>query len=149
MRSRMMFAVLLVGLLTLAGATADRAAVAGPANGILRAAFNWEASSGIQGLAVIGPVTPLQRPGDPPGVPLPGARIAVQAASGGPVLASGRTDLQGHFRINLPAGRYLVVPLPPRPAPYPRALPQTVGVRPGKYSTLLIVYDSGLRAPGR
>ena len=69
--------------------------------------------SGIQGVAVAGPIMPVERPGVKNTRPLAGAIITVQPAGGGREIARQAADAQGRFVIALPPGKYRVVPLPP------------------------------------
>jgi hypothetical protein len=103
--------------------------------------------SGITGRVVAGPTCPVERvPPDPGCAPRPiSARIrirSVSATSGGHVVRSGS---DGRFAIRLPAGTYVVKPLPqgsefPRPGPK-----QTVVVHVGHYTHITITYDTGIR----
>src|SRR5207302_851443 len=87
--------------------------------------------SGIVGTAVVGPISPVERPGAPNNRPLPGAIITVEAAKGGGELGRATADQNGHFKIALAPGAYRIVPLPPKPGTLlPRGEPQDVRVRP-------------------
>lgn len=103
-------------------------------------------ASGIQGVAVEGPISPVERPGVPNTRPLPYAIITVQPAGGGPEIARQQADASGHFQIALNPGTYLIVPLPPQPgAFFPRGIPQTVTVPAGVFVNLTVQYDTGIR----
>jgi hypothetical protein len=103
-------------------------------------------NSGIQGVAVEGPISPVERPGVPNTRPLPGAIITVQPAGGGPEIARQQADANGQFRIPLGPGTYLIVPLPPQPGAFlPRGIPQTVTVPAGVFVNLTVQYDTGIR----
>jgi hypothetical protein len=102
--------------------------------------------SGIQGVAMAGPLSPVERPGVPNSAPLPFAIITVQPAGGGPEITRQQADGNGRFQIALSPGTYLIVPLPPQPgAVFPRGQSQTVTVPPGQYVELVIQYDTGIR----
>ena len=101
--------------------------------------------SGIKGVAVLGPVAPVERPGQQNSRPLAGAIITVQPEKGGRELDRTVADSAGKFKIALPPGAYLVVPLPPRPGRYPRAASFPVTIAKGKYVVRRIEYDSGIR----
>jgi hypothetical protein len=103
-------------------------------------------ASGIQGVAVEGPIAPVERPGVPNTRPLPGAIITVQPAGGGPEIARQQADASGQFQIPLAPGSYLIVPLPPPPgAFFPRGTPQTVTVPAGVFVNVTVQYDTGIR----
>jgi hypothetical protein len=103
-------------------------------------------SSGIRGVAMAGPIYPVEQPGVPNTRPLPNALITVQPPNGGPEIARQRTDANGRFQIGLPAGTYRLVPLPPEPgAVLPYANPRMVSVPAGQYVELVINYDTGIR----
>jgi hypothetical protein len=102
--------------------------------------------SGIRGVAMAGPIFPVEQPGVPNTRPLPNALITVQPGGGGPEIARQRTDANGRFQIGLPAGTYQIVPLPPDPgAVLPYGSPQMVTVPSGRYVDLVIQYDTGIR----
>ena len=102
--------------------------------------------SGIRGVAVEGPIMPIDQPGQTNSQPLPGAIITVQPAGGGPELARQQADAMGDFQIALDPGTYLIVPLPPQPgAPLPRGIPQEVTVPPNQVVDLTVDYDTGIR----
>src|SRR5438067_13111241 len=83
------------------------------------------ANSGIVGTAVVGPISPVERPGVPNTRALPGAIIAVHSVRGGDEIARATADQNGHFKIALFPGVYRIVPLPPKPdTPLPRGAPQ-------------------------
>jgi hypothetical protein len=103
-------------------------------------------TSGIQGRATEGPISPVQIPGQPNSQTLPNAIITVQPQGGGGELARQTTDAQGNFKIALAPGAYQVVPLPPDPSsPLPRAAPQTVTVPANQFVTITVDYDTGIR----
>jgi hypothetical protein len=104
------------------------------------------AATGIRGVALAGPISPVERPGVPNTAPLPDALITVQPERGGPEIARGRTDRDGRFEIALPPGTYLLVPLPPQPGTrLPRGEQQTVVVPAGRFAEVVVRYDTGIR----
>jgi hypothetical protein len=103
-------------------------------------------ASGIEGIAVVGPISPVEKPGEPSTRPLGGATITVQPAGGGAEIARTTTTDDGRFRIPLGPGRYLVVALAASGGlPYPRPESQTVTVSAGAYTDIIVRYDSGIR----
>jgi hypothetical protein len=104
------------------------------------------AASGLRGVARVGPISPVERPGQPSSRPLAGAVITVQPSSGGRVLARAVADRAGRFQLRLNPGVYLLVPLPPDPgAQLPSGRPEQVFVRPGRITDVTVWYDSGIR----
>jgi hypothetical protein len=73
------------------------------------------------------------------------ARLTVTDAASGNVVATAETDPAGHFRIPLPPGQYTVRATNPTGAPLPRAAPTTATIASGRYTTLTIRFDSGIR----
>jgi hypothetical protein len=103
-------------------------------------------ASGIQGVAVEGPISPVERPGVPNTRPLPYAIITVQPAGGGAEIARQQADANGQFQIPLNPGSYLIVPLPPQPGAFlPRGTPQAVTVPAGTFVNVTVQYDTGIR----
>jgi hypothetical protein len=102
--------------------------------------------SGVDGQAVVGPISPLDRPGVPNTRPLAGAVIVIETADGTTVVAQTVADNNGNFSIQVPPGHYLLVPLPPTPgAILPRGTPQFFDVMDGVFTTVTVNYDSGIR----
>jgi hypothetical protein len=102
--------------------------------------------SAIRGQALAGPIFPVERPGVPNTRPLAGAIITLQPAGGGPEITRVRADQDGRFQIPIAPGSYLIVPLPPDPAAFlPRGVPQTVTVRAGGFTDVVVQYDTGIR----
>jgi hypothetical protein len=56
-----------------------------------------------------------------------------------------RTGEDGTFTVELPPGRYEVVPDNLTGAPYPRADRMTVEVRQAEFTTITVMFDSGVR----
>ena len=103
------------------------------------------AQSGVEGVALIGPISPVDYVGVPNVAPLPGAVITIQDATGVEV-ARTVADANGKFHLALAPGKYLLVPLPPLPgARLPRGASQTIVVEDGKFTFVTVNYDSGIR----
>ena len=68
-----------------------------------------------------------------------------------PVGGSGSTTRvrsagDGRFRVTLTAGTYTVKALPQARSPFPRPpSPRRVQVRAGRFTTITVVYDTGIR----
>jgi hypothetical protein len=134
----------------LAGAYQLTVTVQGPAGASVSArgmalVSRFAAATGVKGVARIGPLSPVVRPGIPSSRPLPSAIITVQPAGGGAEIARAVANSQGFFQINLPPGSFLLVPLPPTGWALARALPQTVKVGQNGFTAVTVNFDSGLR----
>jgi hypothetical protein len=102
--------------------------------------------SGIDGLALVGPMSPVDRLGVPNSKPLAGAVIWVEVAATGRVVVTVVTDHNGRFHANVAPGTYRLVPVSPGPRPMiPFGTPQTVVVKFGDDTDVTLTYDSGIR----
>jgi hypothetical protein len=102
--------------------------------------------SAIRGVAMAGPIYPVEIPGVPNTRPLAGAVLTLQPVNGGAEIARVRADGEGRFQIPIAPGTYLLVPLPPDPAAFlPRGIPVVVTVRPGGFTDITVDYDTGIR----
>ncbi|HKY85029.1 MAG TPA: carboxypeptidase-like regulatory domain-containing protein [Anaerolineales bacterium] len=100
--------------------------------------------SGVEGMVWVGPTCPVVQEGvDCPDSPLE-ADLEVQNASGR-VVARGRSDAQGAYRIPLAPGNYMLVPLSPGEVGLPFASPLPLVITAGNWEKLDIYYDSGIR----
>ena len=103
------------------------------------------AGSGITGTSTVDGGCPVVRADSPcPERPFQ-ARLTVIEAGSGTQVAAADTDPSGRFRMPLPPGQYVVRAANPNGAPLPRAAPVTVTVASGRYTTLAIRFDSGIR----
>jgi hypothetical protein len=113
--------------------------------GIISMPTPTQSASGISGVALAGPISPLAHPGVPNDAPLAGAIITIQPANGGPEITRVRADLFGRFKIALAPGTYRLVPLPPNPtARWPRGISETVVVKVGGFTDVVVNYDTGI-----
>jgi hypothetical protein len=96
--------------------------------------------SGIRGAAVYGPTCPVQRVGAPPCERPYSGVIVVER--GGKRVASTRSDSNGSFRIPLQPGTYTVTSTT---TGFPFVKPIDVVVRPHSYTTITVLFDSGMR----
>jgi hypothetical protein len=92
--------------------------------------------SGVEGVVMRGPVTPVCTPESPCDAPAPG--VAVQALQSGSVVATATTDHNGRFRISLAAGDYMVRTLGSAKA-------QSVHVSPSRLTEVALYIDTGIR----
>lgn len=101
--------------------------------------------SGIDGRTMVDAGCPMAHDATPcPDRPL-SARITVTPVTGGNAVASMVSDAEGRFHIPLPPGTYTVRAANLLGAPAPLAMPQTVSVVAGRYTTVEIPFDSGVR----
>jgi len=98
--------------------------------------------SGIRGRVLYGPICPVARLGQSCTRPYQ-AWISVRLARTGLLVTRVRSSVQGYFSVRLRAGEYLLVPQADRP--FPRSERQTVTVRPGRYTSVTVRFDSGIR----
>src|SRR5690349_16140571 len=98
--------------------------------------------SGIEGQVLMGPVCPVAQQGQAcPDQPYP-ATLTVNSLNAGTIMQI-QTDGQGHFRIPLTPGEYILHPESPSGIPF--ATDQTVFVGTGQYTQITVRYDSGIR----
>ncbi len=103
------------------------------------------AASGIAGLVLLGPTCPVVRPDDPcPDRPFVAA-IVVRNAQGTAVCTTSSGE-DGRFRVGLPAGTYELDPQSGDAGGLPSAASQQVTVEPGRYTEVLVSFDSGIRS---
>jgi hypothetical protein len=103
-------------------------------------------SAGVAGVALAGPVCPVERvPPDPACAarPVPGATVVIRDSSGSEV-ARTVTAADGSFFVELPAGEYTVEPQPAAGL-MGTASSQGVTVADGAVATVQLDYDTGIR----
>jgi len=100
------------------------------------------ADSGIEGNVTIGPVCPVVQLNDPcPDQPYQ-ATLTVLTPDQHMVLQF-QTDLNGHYRVDLAPGEYILHPESPNVMPHAADIPFVL--RAHQFQRLDIVYDSGIR----
>jgi len=100
------------------------------------------AAQGIDGIALRGPMCPVQSIDDPcPDLPYE-AWIGVRTAAGAHVTRV-RSGEDGRFRVGLRAGSYVLEP--ESGTPFPVASDQAVVVEEGVYTEVVISFDTGIR----
>jgi hypothetical protein len=107
---------------------------------------NEAGRTGIGGVALAGPVCPVERvPPDPACAPrpVPGATVVIRDGSGSEV-ARVATAADGSFFVELPAGEYEVQPQPAEGL-MGTAAAQQVTVVDGSAATVQLDYDTGIR----
>ncbi len=101
--------------------------------------------SGIEGLVTIGPACPVAEEGRPcPDRPYR-AQISVRDAHSDRVVTTFTSGEDGRFRVDLPPGGYILDPGEPRLLTDPRAGKVVVTVESGRYSYVVVRFDSGVR----
>src|SRR5438093_12951246 len=95
--------------------------------------------SGIQGTAIYGPTCPVQRVGGPS---CQRPYSAVITFRDGQTAATIRSGTDGKFRIELPPGTYTVGAQGNGP---PTVKPFEVIVKPHAFTTITVMFDSGIR----
>ena len=102
-------------------------------------------NSGIDGTVLLGPVSPVQKEGEINDKPFPDAAIFIMDSMGGKKIMEAVSDKDGHFRVNLDPGVYMLVPQNPKGQMLPFGKPETVAVPEAQYAKITIYYDSGIR----
>lgn len=103
-------------------------------------------ATGLRGVALAGPVCPVERnPPDPGCAPRPvaGAEITIRDAAG-QVSAMIATGPDGSFLVELPAGTYTVEPVAVEGL-MGTAAPVSVEVIAGRVTEVTLAYDTGIR----
>jgi len=103
------------------------------------------AESGIEGLVTSGPACPGPQSNLLPCPDKPYQATLVFLDSQGREQARVTTGTDGRYRVMLAAGRYTVLPLNPPGQPFPRASSMDATVSSGAYTTVNVIYDSGIR----
>jgi hypothetical protein len=98
--------------------------------------------SGVRGRVLYGPTCPVERVGQICTRPYQ-ASITIRREPSRSVAARLRSSIAGYFSVPLPPGRYLLIPQSGRP--FPIGMSQSFIVRRGRYTTLTVHYDSGIR----
>jgi len=103
------------------------------------------ADSGIKGRTMVDGGCPLVRDHSPcPDRPL-SARLTVTTGAPERKVAETTSDSDGRFRVPLPPGTYTVHPANLTGAVAPIAQPVTVTVTSGRFTDMVIAFDTGIR----
>ena len=102
-------------------------------------------NSGIEGTMLIGPQCPVVGPGTTgcEDKPYQGT-VSVKTANGLVEVTQFTADTEGHFRVPLYPGTYLLVPISGTNG-FPHAAEQTVEVNQGAFTEVAISFDTGIR----
>ena len=104
--------------------------------------------SGIDGRIVAGPTCPVERvPPSPQCAPRSlVASIRIHPAGKSSPRWTARSGADGRFKIRLRAGEYIFRPQPESGSQLPRPpSPTEVRVRPGRFTKIIVTYDTGIR----
>jgi len=98
--------------------------------------------SGIEGQVFVGPMCPVVQQGQAcPDQPYQ-ATLTVNSSNGGKIVQF-QTDGAGRFKVPLAPGQYILHPETPTGLPF--AGEQSFFVEAGKYTQIVVRYDSGIR----
>lgn len=101
-----------------------------------------EALQGIDGMVLLGPQCPVMSLENPcPDLPYQ-AWIVIRRPTGG-VVTRVRSEADGHFRVGLRPGRYVLDP--ESGDPFPVATEQEATVVEGVYTEVVVSFDTGIR----
>lgn len=103
------------------------------------------AQSGIKGLVTIGPTCPESRDAEECERAPYEAKLVIKDLETGEEAARVQSGEDGAFSVELAPGEYVVEPAKRNTLVPPYADPQTVIVREGAFTSIEIVYDSGVR----
>ena len=99
--------------------------------------------SGLEGLVTVGPQCPVVREGEScPDLPF---AATLELRQAGELVLRFNSDAQGKFRVAVRPGSYSLEPQSPGGRALPAAGPQPVTVLEGQFSSVAVVYDSGIR----
>jgi hypothetical protein len=100
---------------------------------------------GINGVTVVRSGCPMAR-AEPtcPEQPV-AALLAVMRTSDGVVVSKVQSDANGQFAVTVPPGSYLLRPIGLVGGPGHDSLPVPIEVAAGRYTTVTVLVDSGLR----
>jgi hypothetical protein len=101
--------------------------------------------AGLEGLVLIGPACPVIGKDTPcPDEPYQAILVVTESGTGRKV-ATVQSGPDGLFRVEIPPGEYLLEPQSPNPGAPPFAEPQTVTVEAGRFTSVQVLYESGIR----
>jgi hypothetical protein len=113
--------------------------------GCLPRAIRSDLDSGIEGTMLAGPQCPVIRPDAPECEDQPyQGTVVVKTANGLQEVTRFTAEADGHFRVPLYPGTYLLQPLPGTNG-FPHAGEQTVEVESSAFTSVTILFDTGIR----
>lgn len=101
--------------------------------------------SGIEGRLTVGPTCPVEQAGEACPDRPHRATITVRYAGTDSVATVFSSGEDGTFRVELPPGDYVLDPGEPRMVYDPKAEPLAVTVQEGRFTRVVMRYDSGVR----
>lgn len=101
-------------------------------------------SSGISGIVLIGPISPIVKEGEVNESPYPDALILILDSSGKKIMEV-KSNKDGRFTTDLPPGKYILDPQTPEDRILPVGESQEVLVLEKAFTDVTIYYDSGIR----
>lgn len=102
--------------------------------------------SGIMGIVMIGPITPVESPGQTNEKPFADVTIIVWNAEANQEIDRFNVKSDGTFKYDLSPGNYILEPISSNSqGGLPYADRVNVMVSDGKYTDVTIVFDSGIR----
>jgi hypothetical protein len=100
-------------------------------------------NSGLEGLVTVGPQCPVVRVGEScPDLPF---AATLELRQAGKLVVQFNSDAQGYFHVAVRPGLYSFEPQSPGGLALPSAGPRPVTVLNGQFSSVTVVYDSGIR----
>jgi hypothetical protein len=100
--------------------------------------------TGIEGIVEVAPTCPVERINSPCPPHRMAATIVIKDSRAVEV-ARVTSGADGHFKVNLPAGSYTLIGLMVGGSMLPRPIPTSAVVNPGRYTSVTVEYDSGIR----
>jgi hypothetical protein len=98
--------------------------------------------SGIRGHVLYGPTCPVERAGQTCERPYR-ALLSFRRQPANRTVARVRSSASGYFSVALAPGHYVLAPR--NAEPFPHSAPLRVTVSPGRYTSVTVRYDSGIR----
>ena len=99
-------------------------------------------STGLSGTVLRGPIQPVCAANQSCDAPFSSGFTVLKLAT---IVASFRSDAQGHYEIRLPAGGYTIVPDADAPIMTPRSQSKDVTVGSNGMTALDLHFDTGIR----
>lgn len=144
-RSLLLSTVSLLGALLVGGCGASGNATTTSTTTPPKGATTSPSDSGVQGMTMVDGGCPVAQGATPcPDKPV-AAKITITRSTGTDTVAQGLSDRTGHFTIPLAPGDYQVRAGSTTGATVPFGAPQSLTIHPGKFTTIVIHLDSGIR----
>lgn len=103
-------------------------------------------TSGIAGLVLEGPISPVQKVGDPNEAPLAGAPVTITNSVNSKIIATVVSDTAGRFFARVSAGSYILTPGQITNSGLPRPLGPSMAQVPANTTVAdTLHYDTGIR----